>query len=127
MKLENLETKGERVKNLRKKNNFSQTELAEKIGVSLNTLLSVEKNRCDLPTESTLILSKMFNVSMEYIASGKQETETEINEDEREVLTAMREDVAFKQVAIEAAKLKKKVINCFRNYKPTLSTSKLHA
>lgn len=107
---------GNRLKDLRKKKGLNQTEMGEVLGVTLNTVFNIESGKSDMPSEMLKKASEFFEVSTDYLITGKEST-GEISEEEREVLTAMREDTAFKKVAIEAAKAKKKVINYFRNYK----------
>lgn len=107
---------GEIIKKLRKERGWNQTELGEKIGLTYGGIASIEQGRADPTKKITIKLAEIFEVSTDYILTGKEST-GEISEEEREVLNAMREDVAFRQVAIEATKLKKKVINCFKNYR----------
>lgn len=59
---------GERLKNLRKENNWTQERLANKIGLS-KTVISKYENNIQMPTLDTLIkMAVLFNVSMDYIA-----------------------------------------------------------
>ncbi len=108
---------GERIKELRTKikPKLTQEDLGEKIGESGKTISGIESGRSDLSSEQLIKISNFFKVTTDYILTGKEST-NEISEEEREVLTAMREDTAFKEVAVEAAKLKKKVISYLKSY-----------
>jgi transcriptional regulator with XRE-family HTH domain len=113
MNIENIGKKEEIFKFLRKKNKFSQTEMAEKIGVSLNTLSNFENGKTDLPSESIKISAKIFNVTTDYLLNA--ETMGEINEEERMVIEAMRTDEDFKITVEKAARIKKKVLMMIEN------------
>lgn len=66
---------GERLKDLRKANNWTQQQLANKIGLS-KTVISKYENNIQMPTIDTLVkLAALFNVSMDYI-TGLEKTHT---------------------------------------------------
>lgn len=109
-------TTGNRIRELRKKKGMSQTELAEKIGVSLNTMSKIESDKSDIPSESLKKVSEIFEVSADYLLSGK-ENSSELSDEEREILDFVRKDKDFSDTIKQAAKLKKKAINYFRAYK----------
>lgn len=119
-------TTGETIKKLRKKRGWNQTQLGEKVGLSFGGIASIEQDRADPSKATTLKLAEIFGVTTDYLLTGKEST-GEISDEEREVLTAMREDNAFKEVAIEAAKLKKKVISYFKNYQQQVQQKKATA
>ena len=59
---------GWRLRELRKKKNLGQIELAKNLGVGKSIISLWEKDECE-PTLSKLIaISKFFNVSIDYLA-----------------------------------------------------------
>mgnify|MGYP004526898779 CR=1 FL=1 len=66
-----MESIGERIKRLRKNIGITQEELAEKIGLEGAAVSKYETNRVPLTQESLLRLSAIFNVSTDYILTGK--------------------------------------------------------
>ena len=107
---------GTRIKDLRKGKKLSQTELAEILEIHLNTMSKIESDKSDISGEELKKLSDFFNVSTDYLLTGKEGT-SEINEEEREVLEIMRRDMDFSEAVRKAASFKKKAINYLGNYK----------
>ena len=68
-----LKTVGERIKYLREKKGESQEKLGEAIGLSQNSISKLEKNKTQLTLENQCSLAKHFNVSHDYLISGKDE------------------------------------------------------
>lgn len=64
-------TVGERIKYLREKNRESQEKLGEAIGLSQNSISKLEKGETQLTLENQCSLVKHFNVSHDYLISGK--------------------------------------------------------
>lgn len=64
---------GERIKNLRLKRGFSQEYVAEKINVSRQAVSKWEKSKTKPDMKNLILLSELFEVSIEYIVSGKEE------------------------------------------------------
>lgn len=60
----NLKTFGSRVQELRKKNNLTQSELAEKIGLSTNFIGMVERGERNTSVDKIFKLAKAFNISL---------------------------------------------------------------
>lgn len=60
----NLKTFGSRIKELRKKNNLTQSELAEKIGLSTNFIGMVERGERNTSVDKIFKLAKAFNISL---------------------------------------------------------------
>ncbi len=108
-------TIGNRIKDLRKQKKLNQTELGEIIGVSLNTLYSIETGKSDISSEALLKLSDFFKVSTDYLLKGI-ETERTISESEREILEVLRADKTMRNAMMEVAKVKKKAISYLGNY-----------
>lgn len=60
----NLKNFGLRIQELRKKNNLTQSELAEKIGLSTNFIGMVERGERNTSVDKIFKLAKAFNVSL---------------------------------------------------------------
>ena len=60
----NLKNFGSRIQELRKKNNFTQSELAEKIGLSTNFIGMVERGERNTSVDKIFKLAKAFNISL---------------------------------------------------------------
>jgi transcriptional regulator with XRE-family HTH domain len=60
-------TTGEKLTNLRKKANFTQEELADKLNVSRQAVSKWEQNQAFPETDKLIQLSKLYGVSMDYI------------------------------------------------------------
>ncbi len=63
---------GERIYELRNKNNMSQGDLADKLEVSRQTVSKWENSMCKPEADKLIQLSKIFNVSIDYILKGEQ-------------------------------------------------------
>lgn len=66
-------TIGENIKNLRIKRKFTQTELAEKIGISRSYLSDVENNRNSPSMKTVESLAEKLGVSNACLVTGKKE------------------------------------------------------
>lgn len=60
----NLKTFGSRIQELRKKNNLTQSELAEKIGLSTNFIGMIERGERNTSVDKIFKLSRAFNLSL---------------------------------------------------------------
>ena len=60
----NLKNFGLRIQELRKKNNLTQSELAEKIGLSTNLIGMVERGERNTSVDKIFKLAKAFNISL---------------------------------------------------------------
>lgn len=60
----NLKTFGSRIQELRKQNNLTQSELAEKIGLSTNFIGMVERGERNTSVDKIFKLAKAFNISL---------------------------------------------------------------
>ena len=65
---------GERIYDLRNRNNMSQGNLADKLDVSRQTISKWENNMCLPEAEKLLQLSEIFGVSIDYIMKGESDT-----------------------------------------------------
>lgn len=100
---------GERIRDLREKRKLKQNELAEMVGLASGTLSAIEKGRNNPTSEITIKLSEFFNVSTDYILTGKEEAAT-ISPDEQEFIKAVRQDSELWNALKETISLKKKAI-----------------
>ena len=74
---------GKRIKNLRKTLNWNQDELAEKMFVSRQTISSWENDKSYPDIQSLLLLSNLFDVSLDQLVKGDVEKMKKIiNEDD---------------------------------------------
>lgn len=64
-------TVGERIKQLRKNKGESQAKLGEVIGLSQNSISKLENNETQLTLENQCNLVKHFNISHDYLITGK--------------------------------------------------------
>lgn len=63
----NLKNFGSRIQELRKKNNLTQSELAEKVGLSTNFIGMVERGERNTSVDKIFKLAKAFNISLAQI------------------------------------------------------------
>ncbi len=97
---------GERIYELRNKNNMSQGDLANKLDVSRQTISKWENNMCLPETEKLVQLSEIFNISIDYILKGEEKTEKEyvyVKEDDFQNTSAYNERIIRKYVGIVLA------------------------
>src|SRR5690554_3250055 len=64
---------GERIQKLRKENNMTQENLADYLQVSRQSISKWESNLAYPETEKLIKLSKLFNVSVDYLLKGNKE------------------------------------------------------
>ena len=80
-----------KLKELREKENFTQTSLAEKIGVTSQTILNWENGIYEPSISQLCKLADIFNVSIDYLVDRK-ESKTIINECIKEIEKINKED-----------------------------------
>ena len=61
---------GEKIRELREKENYSQKELGLKLGISPSTIGMYEQNRRSPGKDMLLKIAKIFNVSVDYLLSS---------------------------------------------------------
>lgn len=74
-----MKTFGERLKNLRLNLGLTQTELAEKLGISTSTVGMYEQNRREPDYATINKISSLFTVSTDYLLNGKDNSR-DVNE-----------------------------------------------
>lgn len=62
---------GERVRNYRVKNSYTQTDFAGKIDISVNFLSEIENGKKGMSQETLYKLCEQFDLSADYILFGK--------------------------------------------------------
>lgn len=82
---------GKRLAVLRKENNFSQEDIAEKLGVSRQAISNWERDESSPDTENLIELSRLYNVSVDELIFGKAEN-TEADEEVQEEIKEENED-----------------------------------
>ena len=75
-----LET-ANRLYELRKKNNLSQEELAEKLGVSRQAVSKWERSEASPDTDNLIALAKIYNLSLDELIYGEKEENKEEPQD----------------------------------------------
>lgn len=81
-----------RLYELRKKNNYSQEELAEKIGVSRQAVSKWERAEASPDTDNLILLSKIYNISMDELLSTEEPVESRPQIKTQEQLRNEKED-----------------------------------
>lgn len=106
----------ERLKNLRKQANFTQVEVAEKLGISQPAYASWERG-AKKPTQENLVkIAQVLNVSVDYLVGNLEEKSDEL--DNIELLFRMNskgltddEKKVFKKELIEFMEERKKAFD----------------
>lgn len=68
-----------KIKKFREEKNFTQEELAEKLGVSRQSIISLERGRCLPSLPLALSFSQFFELPLEEIFFGSEQKEMEVN------------------------------------------------
>jgi len=63
----------QRIRDLREDNDLSQKEVAGRLNVSQSTYSRYENGQLDIPSGILIALSKMYNVSVDYLLGLKNE------------------------------------------------------
>jgi transcriptional regulator with XRE-family HTH domain len=99
---------GQRVKKLRKETKIDQREMAERFGLSLRAYQNREQGEKSYPVGELVVLADLFNVSVEYLITGK-EGDSDLTAEEQRLLRGWRkigeEDKKFIQGIITDALL----------------------
>lgn len=86
---------GDKIMNLRKKNSWSQEELAEKLGVSRQSISKYESAQAVPDMEKILKLSRIFGVTTDYLIKDEIEdlefSEEDFEEDKKLIKLSMEE------------------------------------
>ncbi|MEB6549126.1 helix-turn-helix domain-containing protein [Heyndrickxia sporothermodurans] len=90
-------TIGIRISALRKKKNLTQEELAQRVGISRAALSHYEKDRREPDFETLKKIADFFDVSSDYLISGKESDEL-INVAGKEIKLTPEEYEVFKEL-----------------------------
>lgn len=80
-------TVGEKIKQLRKDNKITQTELGKVLNVEKSTISMYENNNTQPPIQTLSAIAKYFNVSTDYLLGNETPTLTE--KDEKDIAKSM--------------------------------------
>ena len=81
---------GKQIQDLRKQNNLNQTQLANKIGVSLTQLQRYENKGVQPPADVFKKLADTFNVSIDYLVYGDTEEKAQQSIKDNELLAQFK-------------------------------------
>ena len=70
----NIET-ANRLYELRKKNNLSQEEVADKLGISRQSVSKWERAEASPDTDNLILLAKLYNVSLDELVNAEKSSE----------------------------------------------------
>ena len=63
---------GNRIRDIRKKNGYTQTKLSEKLMLSVDSVSNIENGKTTCMPEHIMRLCQLFNVSADYIYFGEE-------------------------------------------------------
>lgn len=81
---------GQRIQELRKSKDMSQTKLAKKIGVSLTQLQRYENKGVQPPADVLRNLADTFNVSVDYLIYGNKDEKAQQSIKDNELLSQFK-------------------------------------
>lgn len=81
---------GEQIQKLRKENNLNQSQLAEKIGVSLTQLQRYENKGVQPPADILKKLADTFNTSIDFLVYGNSEQKAQQSIKDNELLSQFK-------------------------------------
>ncbi|OAS19286.1 helix-turn-helix domain-containing protein [Paenibacillus oryzisoli] len=106
-----MDTLGSRLKEAREKKRLTQVQVAEKLGISNGTLSGYERNYRDPDTSTLSELSKIYEVSIDYLTNGvvtleKSFKDTEMEKEQKYALELFNKitDKEKKKAAFEVLK-----------------------
>ena len=73
---------GEKIKEIRKRNNMTQQQFAESIGISRPHLSKIESNKENASDSVLKLISELYNVPYEQLSKGEIDWELTINASE---------------------------------------------
>jgi transcriptional regulator with XRE-family HTH domain len=81
---------GTQIQELRKKNNWNQSQLAEKIGVSLTQLQRYENKGVQPPADILKKLADAFNTSIDFLVYGDSQQKAQQSIKDNELLSQFK-------------------------------------
>lgn len=67
-----LKESGKRIRNLRKQHGLTQEQLAEQLGIALNTVSRIEIGYRGISVDLAIELAVRFNTTLDYIFLGRE-------------------------------------------------------
>lgn len=67
-----LKESGKRIRNLRKQHGLTQEQLAEQLGIALNTISRIEIGYRGISVDLAIELAVRFNTTLDYIFLGRE-------------------------------------------------------
>ena len=98
---------GERIKQRRTELNWSQRDLAEKMGYNHSTITRIETGKIDISQSRVVQFSKVLGVSIAYLMGWVDEETEQKNDFIAEAVLKMRTDSTFMSVVENLYKLDK--------------------
>jgi transcriptional regulator with XRE-family HTH domain len=86
---------GENLKNVRKQRDITQEELAETLGVSRQAISKWESDNGYPETEKLLLLSKILNISLDYLMNDASEMQEKEKSEEKNIVIAPSGKIAI--------------------------------
>lgn len=85
-------TVGEKIKQLRKDNKITQTELGKILNVEKSTISMYENNNTQPPIQTLSTIAKYFNVTTDYLLGNetKNKEQNSQNKDEKDIAKSMK-------------------------------------
>lgn len=87
-------TIGTRISELRKRYSYSQEYVAEHLGISRQAVSKWEQDKTAPDTNNLIALADLFNVSVEFLATGKTKEEKETHE-QNSTVSNTRRNIGF--------------------------------
>lgn len=81
---------GKQIQELRKANNLNQTQLAEKIGVSLTQLQRYDNKNIQPPADVLKSLADIFNTSIDFLVYDNTEQKAQLSIKDNELLAQFK-------------------------------------
>lgn len=95
------------IKSLRIERGFSQLEIAERLGISRSSYISFEQGIRELTLAEAVELSKIFEISLENIQTGKDNAPEVILEKDKKVSKKQLTDEVWERISIPQEKVEK--------------------
>jgi transcriptional regulator with XRE-family HTH domain len=96
-----------RLKSLRKSKKITQNSVSKMTKIKIGTIGKIEAGINNPTVEQLIILSKFYEVSIDYLAIG---TETTTNEDEKKILREIRVDKSLLDKILQVIEAKSMLV-----------------
>ncbi|MDF2505516.1 helix-turn-helix transcriptional regulator [Clostridium sp.] len=108
-------TFGQKLKQLRMESNLTQSELAEKLNLSKANISKYESNDIEPNLQTLTAISKLFNISIDYLLKDNfQQESLTLDEELQQLLNDPDTMVAFKDFKNLSETDKQEIINFIR-------------